>query len=107
MEGIGHNQGVMAFGERVFEEIALDYRDSRPFGFANKALARNGARARQQYCVDDKHARQVPTGARLLLVDLWTDVTYTQPPIAPLASGEFLVISGEGQAYGEDEARHG
>ena len=43
-------------------------------------------------------------GARLLLVDLWMDDTRTQPPAAPLASGEFLVISGEGQAYGEDEA---
>ena len=35
---------------------------------------------------------------------LWMDVARTQPPGAPLASGEFLVISGEGQAYGEDEA---
>jgi hypothetical protein len=43
-------------------------------------------------------------GARLLLVDLWMDATRTQPPAAPLASGEFLVISGEGQAYSEDEA---
>lgn len=43
-------------------------------------------------------------GARLLLADLWTDPTHTQPPAAPLMSGEFLVISGEGQAYGEDEA---
>ena len=32
------------------------------------------------------------------------DVTRTQPPAAALASGEFLVISGEGQAYSEDEA---
>ena len=46
----------------------------------------------------------VAAGARLLLVDLWMDATHTQPPPAPLASGEFLVISGEGQAYGEDEA---
>ncbi len=46
----------------------------------------------------------VGLGARLLLVDLWMDATHTQPLAAPLASGEFLVISGEGQAYGEDEA---
>jgi hypothetical protein len=46
----------------------------------------------------------VAMDARLLLVDLWMDVTRTQPPGAPLASGEFLVISGEGQAYSEDEA---
>jgi O-methyltransferase domain len=46
----------------------------------------------------------VARDARLLLVDLWMDVTRTQPPAAALASGEFLVISGEGQAYSEDEA---
>jgi SAM-dependent methyltransferase len=43
-------------------------------------------------------------GARLLLVDLWLDPSRTQPPAAPLMSGEFLVMSGEGQAYAEDEA---
>ena len=43
-------------------------------------------------------------GARLLLVDLWTDPTHTQPPAAPLMAGEFLVIAGEGQAYSEAEA---
>jgi hypothetical protein len=32
------------------------------------------------------------------------DPTHTQPPAAPLMSAEFLVISGESQAYGEDEA---
>jgi hypothetical protein len=42
--------------------------------------------------------------ARLLLVDLWMDSSHTQPPAAPLMSGEFLVMSGEGQAYGEDAA---
>jgi hypothetical protein len=46
----------------------------------------------------------VTTGARLLLVDLWMDSTRTQPPAAPLMSGEFLVHAGEGQTYGEDEA---
>jgi SAM-dependent methyltransferase len=46
----------------------------------------------------------VKSGTRLLLVDLWMDPTHTQPPAAPLMSGEFLVISGEGQAYGEDDA---
>jgi SAM-dependent methyltransferase len=46
----------------------------------------------------------VASGTRLLLVDLWMDQTHTQPLAAPLISGEFLVMSGEGQAYGEDEA---
>ena len=46
----------------------------------------------------------VQQGARLLLVDLWTDPSHTQPGPAALISGEFLVISGEGQAYSEQEA---
>jgi ubiquinone/menaquinone biosynthesis C-methylase UbiE len=47
---------------------------------------------------------QVQQDARLLIADLWTDPTYTDPPAAPLMSGEFLVISGEGQAYSEQDA---
>jgi SAM-dependent methyltransferase len=45
----------------------------------------------------------VEADARLLLVDMWMDPTHTQPPAAPLMSGEFLVMSGEGH-YGEDQA---
>jgi len=51
-----------------------------------------------------KMRSRVSAGARLLLADLWTDPTHTQPAAAPLMSGEFLVISGEGQAYSEAEA---
>jgi hypothetical protein len=47
---------------------------------------------------------QSATGTHLLLVDLWMDPGHTQPPAAALMSGEFLIISGEGQAYGEDDA---
>jgi O-methyltransferase domain/Dimerisation domain len=47
---------------------------------------------------------QAAQGTQLLLVDLWMDSGHTQPPAAPLMSGEFLIISGEGQAYGEDDA---
>ncbi len=32
------------------------------------------------------------------------DATRTQPPAAPLMSGEFLVHAGEGQSYAEVEA---
>jgi hypothetical protein len=46
------------------------------------------------------------SGARLLLVDLWMNPTHTEPPIAALMSGEFLVMGGEGQAYSEQEADH-
>jgi len=48
--------------------------------------------------------RHAASGTRLLLVDVWTDPTHTQPPAAPLMAGEFLVIAGEGQAYSEAEA---
>lgn len=51
-----------------------------------------------------KMRAHVSPGARLLMADLWTDPTHTLPAAAPLMSGEFLVISGEGQAYSEAEA---
>jgi ubiquinone/menaquinone biosynthesis C-methylase UbiE len=54
-----------------------------------------------------KKLRAIATsGGRLLLVDLWTDPTHSQPPAAALMSGEFLVMAGEGQAYSEQEAEH-
>ena len=46
----------------------------------------------------------VPDGARLLLVDFWTDATHTEPAFAALIAGEFLVITGEGDVYSEEEA---
>lgn len=46
----------------------------------------------------------VAPGTRLLLADLWTDPTHTEPPAASLMAGEFLIIAGEGQAYSEAEA---
>jgi hypothetical protein len=46
----------------------------------------------------------VVPGARLLLVDLWMDPSHTQPSAAALMSGQFLLTSGEGQAYSEQEA---
>ena len=47
----------------------------------------------------------VPDGARLLLADLWTDATHTEPAFAALIAGEFLVGTGEGDVYSEEEAR--
>jgi SAM-dependent methyltransferase len=43
-------------------------------------------------------------GARLLLVDVWLDATRAGPQPAPLLSGAFPLMSGEGQAYGETDA---
>ena len=46
----------------------------------------------------------VAPGARLLVVDMWMDASCTQPPAAPLMGGEFLIHSGEGQSYAEEDA---
>jgi ubiquinone/menaquinone biosynthesis C-methylase UbiE len=46
----------------------------------------------------------VQAGTRLLLVDLWTDTTHSDPPAAALMSGAFLLTSGEGRTYSEQEA---
>ncbi len=44
-------------------------------------------------------------GARLLLVDFWTDPTHTQPLFAALMAGAFLLVSGEGTVYSTAEGR--
>jgi len=46
-----------------------------------------------------------PSGARLLLVDFWTDPTHTQPVFAAIMAGQFLLSGGEGDVYSEDEIR--
>jgi hypothetical protein len=50
------------------------------------------------------HAAASPA-TRLLIVDVLTDATHTQPVFAALAAGEFLVIAGEGDVYSEEEVR--
>lgn len=44
-------------------------------------------------------------GARLLIVDLWTNATHTEPLFAALMAGEFLTMSGEGDVYSVEETR--
>ena len=44
-------------------------------------------------------------GARLLLADLWTNDTHTEPLFAALMAGEFLVVGGNGDVYSVREAR--
>jgi ubiquinone/menaquinone biosynthesis C-methylase UbiE len=51
-----------------------------------------------------KMRAHVQPGTRLLLADLWTDPSHSQPAAAALLSGSFLLTSGEGQAYSEEEA---
>jgi SAM-dependent methyltransferase len=51
-----------------------------------------------------QHTRSsVTEGARLLIVDLLTDPTHTQPVGAALMAGEFLVMAGHGDVYSEAE----
>jgi len=53
-----------------------------------------------------KHTRSsVTAGTRLLIVDLLTDPTHTQPVGAALMAGEFLVIAGHGDVYSDAEVR--
>ena len=42
---------------------------------------------------------------RLLLVDFWTDPTHTQPVFAALMAGAFLLRTGEGDVYSDEEVR--
>jgi ubiquinone/menaquinone biosynthesis C-methylase UbiE len=48
---------------------------------------------------------QVQIGARLLIVDFWTDPTHTQPVLAALMAGEFLIQAGQGDVYSDDDAK--
>ncbi len=42
-------------------------------------------------------------GARLLLVDFWTDDSHAEPAFAAVMAGEFLLASGEGAVYSVGE----
>jgi SAM-dependent methyltransferase len=44
-------------------------------------------------------------GARFLLVDFWTNATHTEPLLAALMAGEFLVVGGNGDVYSVEEGR--
>jgi SAM-dependent methyltransferase len=47
----------------------------------------------------------VAPGAKLLVVDFWTNPTHTEPLHAALMGGEFLVMAGDGDVYSVDEGR--
>lgn len=47
----------------------------------------------------------VSTGARILLVDFWTNVTHTEPIFAALMAGEFLLTPGRGDVYSVEDAK--
>jgi hypothetical protein len=51
-----------------------------------------------------RRLREAATGATmLLLVDFWTNTDHTQPTIAALLAGEFLLVGGQGDIYSVDE----
>jgi len=53
-----------------------------------------------------RRARQAVTpGGRLLIVDFWTNPAHTEPLMAALMAGEFLVVGGNGDVYSLDEGR--
>ncbi|HEV2336550.1 MAG TPA: methyltransferase [Stellaceae bacterium] len=64
----------------------------------------HGLSAAHNIALLNKARAHAVAGGRLLLVDLWMDPSHTEPPAAPLMSGEFLVHSGEGQSYAEADA---
>lgn len=47
--------------------------------------------------------KAVNVGARLLVVDFWTNVTHTEPVFAALMAAEFQIFSGEGDVYSVEE----
>jgi ubiquinone/menaquinone biosynthesis C-methylase UbiE len=49
--------------------------------------------------------RACEAGARLLMVDFWTDPTHTEPLEAALLAGEFLVMAADGDVYSVEEMR--
>jgi SAM-dependent methyltransferase len=53
-----------------------------------------------------RRARQaVARGAKLLIVDFWTNATHTEPLAAALMAGEFMVVGGDGDVYSVEEGR--
>jgi SAM-dependent methyltransferase len=53
-----------------------------------------------------RRAREaVKSGGRLLIVDFWTNPAHTEPLMAALMAGEFLVVGGNGDVYSLEEGR--
>ena len=47
--------------------------------------------------------KRVPGNTKLLLIDFWTDATHTKPLVSALLAAEFLIASGQGDAYSVEE----
>lgn len=81
------------------------FRDALPGGHDVALIANVAHLFSPEHNVDllRRTRASVADGARLLLVDFWTDPTHTSPAMAALMAGEFLVITGEGDVYSADE----
>lgn len=82
-------------------------KDEIPIGF-DAIIAANVV-----HCLSPEHTKAMfaklrsstPAGARLLLMELWTNREHTQPVFAALMAGEFLLHMGEGDVYSIEEVR--
>jgi cyclopropane fatty-acyl-phospholipid synthase-like methyltransferase len=48
--------------------------------------------------------KSVDPGARVLLVDLFTNPSHTEPVAAAILAAEFMIMTGEGDVYSQQEA---
>jgi hypothetical protein len=95
------------FGERIRIVEGDFFQDPIPEGCDAVLMANvvHGRSPERNIALFGRIRTRVPERARLLLVDLWTDWTRTQPLTAVLMAGEFLLASGEGDVYSKEEVR--
>lgn len=81
------------------------FKDHIPPGHDVAILANivHGHRPQQDQALFQKIRDVMDPGARLLIVDFWTDRTHTDPLFAALMTGEFLVGTGSGDVYSRAE----
>jgi SAM-dependent methyltransferase len=93
--------------EGRFEVLALDFlREPIPSGHDAVLLAHvlHGFTPAENLELLRKVREAVPTGARLLLVEVWTDPGHTGPMLPLLQAAEFVAFLGQGDVYSEGEA---
>jgi hypothetical protein len=89
-----------------FEVLAMDFlREHLPCGHDAVLLAHvlHGFTPAENLELLRKVREAVPTGARLLLVDVWTDPGHTGPMLSLLQATEFVAFLGQGDVYSEQE----
>jgi SAM-dependent methyltransferase len=89
-----------------FDVLAVDFlREPIPSGHDAVLLAHvlHGYTPTQNLELLRKVREVIATGARLLLVDVWTDPDHTGPMLSLLQAAEFVAFLGQGNVYSEDE----